>query len=79
MTSTSAGAVSDIAVHDHNCLVVDGHDPLDWARAIERIVRDEPLRAGLGEQAALTITSRWTVDHAAEAMMAGLRLGLTAS
>ncbi len=76
VTSSSAGAVSDVAVHEHNCLLVDGHDPSDWARAIERIVGDDRLRANLGERAARTINARWTVEHAAEAMMAGFRLGV---
>lgn len=76
VTSTSAGAVSDLAVHEQNCLVVDGHAPEDWARAIERIVSDDELRASLGARAATTIRRRWTVEHAAEAMIAGLRLGL---
>jgi glycosyltransferase involved in cell wall biosynthesis len=77
VTSTDAGAVSDVAVHEHNCLVVDGHDPRDWARAIERLVRDDHLRATLGERAARTIRSRWTVEHAVDGMVAGLRLGLS--
>lgn len=77
VTSTDAGAVSDVAVHEHNCLVVEGHDPRDWARAIERLVRDDHLRRTVGERAARTIRSRWTVEHAVDGMLAGLRLGLS--
>ena len=32
-----------------NCLIVDSHDPVDWAAAIERLVEDQQLRSQLGD------------------------------
>jgi glycosyltransferase involved in cell wall biosynthesis len=76
--STAAGAVADLAVHNHNCLVVEGHEPEVWAAAVSRLVNDHSLRAALGTAAAGMIRSRWSIEHAADAMLAGLRLGLLA-
>jgi D-inositol-3-phosphate glycosyltransferase len=70
------GVVADLCVDGYNALVVDSHDPADWAAAIERVVRDQELRARLAAEAARTIERRWTVEHAADALIAGLRLGV---
>lgn len=79
IVSRAAGAVDDLAVDGHNALVVDGHDPATWARSIERIVDDAELRRALADRAHRTIAARWTVQHAADAMIAGLRLGVLTS
>jgi glycosyltransferase involved in cell wall biosynthesis len=76
--STAAGAIADLAVHNHNCLVVEGHEPEVWAAAVSRLVNDPTLRGALGTTAARVIHSRWSIEHAADAMLAGLRLGLLA-
>ena len=60
---------------DHNAIVVDGHEPTTWAAAISRLASNRTLARELGSHARRTIAARWTIDHAAEAMMAGLRLG----
>jgi glycosyltransferase involved in cell wall biosynthesis len=74
--SPAAGAVADLAVHEYNCLVVPGYEAAAWANATSRLVRDSNLRSALGFAAARTIRNRWTIDHAADAMLAGLRLGV---
>lgn len=79
ITSTRPGAASDLAVHEHNCLALGAHEPRAWAAAIERLVVDHDLRVELGAAAADTIRRRWTIDHACEAMFAGLRLGCRGS
>ena len=76
--STRPGAAADLAVHEHNCLAVEQHEASAWAEALERIVTDHDLRLRLGARAKATIDSRWTIEHACEAMFAGLRLGLLA-
>lgn len=76
IVSSSAGAVADLAVNEQNCLVTETHDPAVWAEHLTRLVRDEDLRRRLGEHARGTIVRRWTIGHAADAMLAGLRLGL---
>jgi glycosyltransferase involved in cell wall biosynthesis len=73
--SNSVGAVADVAVAGRNCLVVHGHEPLVWAEAITRLLGDAKLRAGLGEAAERTVARRWTIAHAVEGSLAGLRLG----
>jgi glycosyltransferase involved in cell wall biosynthesis len=74
--SSSAGAVADLAVSRHNCLVVDSREPEAWAEALRTLVEDHELRVALGAAGANTVRRRWTIDHAADAMLAGLRLGL---
>jgi glycosyltransferase involved in cell wall biosynthesis len=78
VSSTAPGAVPDIAVDGRNCLLVPDHHPESWARAIERVVSNPTLRADLGDHAERTIASRWTIDHACDAMVAGFRMGVFA-
>jgi glycosyltransferase involved in cell wall biosynthesis len=74
LVSPSAGAVEDLCVHRRNSLVLPSHDPKRWADAIAEVVSDQGLRQTLGERARTTVSNRWTIDHAADAMIAGLRL-----
>jgi glycosyltransferase involved in cell wall biosynthesis len=76
VVSRNAGAVSDLVVNGVNAVFVEDHDPRNWAAAIRRLARDPELRSTLGENARATIRRRWTIEHAADAMVAGLRLGL---
>ena len=75
-TSRAPGAVADLCADDENALVVHSHDPRAWAHTIERLVSDDGLCRRLGSRGAKTIDARWTLDHAVDAMAAGLRLGL---
>ena len=79
IVSNAPGAVADLAVRDRNCLVVAGHDPRDWAEALATVVSDHELRLALGEAAAKTIESRWTMDHSVDALIAGFRLGVASA
>lgn len=74
IASTAAGAVEDLCVDGRNCLLVSTHDPTRWGAAIARVAGDSRLRRRLGQRARSTVRGRWTVDHAAGAMIAGLRL-----
>lgn len=78
IASNTCGAIADLALTGENCVVIDGHDPTDWAAAIRALVYDPKLRMTLGREAQETIRRRWTLDHAADAMVAGLRLGVLA-
>ncbi len=75
LVSPVAGAVADLCVNGVNCLVVP-HETEDWASSIEKVVSDTPLRNRLGACARSTVLRRWTIDHAADAMIAGLRLAV---
>jgi glycosyltransferase involved in cell wall biosynthesis len=75
-TSASPGAVADLCLDERNCLIVPSHDPEAWRDSLARLVRDAELRRLLGQRAYETVARRWTIDHAADAMLAGLRLGV---
>jgi glycosyltransferase involved in cell wall biosynthesis len=76
LVSSAAGAVADLAVDGHNCLVLNGPDPQVWREALRRVAGDAELRMSLGRNARRTIERRWTTAHAADAMIAGLRLAV---
>jgi glycosyltransferase involved in cell wall biosynthesis len=79
IVSPAPGAVADLAVSGHNCLVADVDDPRSWAERIAALAHDEELRRSLARRALETIDRRWRIDHAVEAMTAGLRLGALVS
>jgi glycosyltransferase involved in cell wall biosynthesis len=56
--TTDCGGVSDYARDNDNCLVVPPRDPAALARAIERLVTDDPLRERLAE-AAVRTAAQW--------------------
>jgi glycosyltransferase involved in cell wall biosynthesis len=74
--SDRAAPLADIALHGHNCLVARADDPPSWARCLEILAGDEEHRRSLAQRARESIERRWTIDHAVEAMMSGVRLGL---
>jgi glycosyltransferase involved in cell wall biosynthesis len=78
LVSPLPGAVEDLCVSGHNCIVVDEQTPAAWADCLARVVEDRGFRQALGAAAARTVRCRWTVKHAADAMLAGLRLGVLA-
>ena len=75
VTSPFPGAADDLAIHEANCLVVEGTDPGDWAAALRRLIDDPQLRRRLGDAARRTIADRWTIAHSTDAWVAGFRLG----
>ena len=80
VTSPAPGAVADLAVSGHNCLMAEPRSARSWADQIAMLVSDEGLRHAIARRARETIARRWTTAHAVEAMTAGLRLGaLTAA
>jgi glycosyltransferase involved in cell wall biosynthesis len=76
ITAAAPGSVADLAVDGRNCLVVEGHDPRDWAAAIRRLVEDPSLRRELAGNGRETINRRWTMEHSVDAWVAACRLGL---
>lgn len=77
LVSHHPGAVDDLCADGRNCLLV-ADDVESWAGAIERVVRDERLRSRLATAAWSTVSARWTIAHAARAMLDGFRLGVLA-
>jgi Glycosyl transferases group 1 len=76
LVSPAAGAVDDLCVHRRNCVLVSGHNPEAWGAAIAEVVSDCGLRQDLGKRARSTVDRRWTIEHAADAMIGGLRLAV---
>ena len=76
IVAAAPGMVADLCVHGRNSLVIDGDDPASWAGGVECVVLDADLRARLAAEGARTIDRRWTVAHSADALIAGLRLGV---
>jgi glycosyltransferase involved in cell wall biosynthesis len=75
IVSREPGAVDDLCVAERNAVIVDQHEPAAWADAIGRVIANPARSEALGAAAATTIRSRWTLEHAADAMIAGFRLG----
>ena len=75
VASDVPGAVSDLAVPGGNCLLAEEHTPQAWADALRLLVENSELRRTLGEAARATVENRWSMDHATDAMIAGLTLG----
>jgi glycosyltransferase involved in cell wall biosynthesis len=73
--SATPGVLGDLGVDGRTCLIVENHTPTEWAAALRRLVEDRPLRHTLGEAARAAVVGRWSMEHAADAMIAGLRLG----
>jgi glycosyltransferase involved in cell wall biosynthesis len=76
ITSEAPGAVADLAVHGENCVVVPNGDAGAWGDAVAALARSPALCSAFGDAAAATIRGRWTLDHAADGMLAALRLGV---
>jgi glycosyltransferase involved in cell wall biosynthesis len=76
VTSIAPGALPDIALDGSNCLVVTEPSADAWASAIHRLAGEPAFREELGRAAARTVRQRWTVEHAAESMLAAFHLGL---
>jgi glycosyltransferase involved in cell wall biosynthesis len=79
IVSNAPGAVPDLCVPGTNSVVLDSQHPSAWADALRELVEDRALRLDLGRAAARTIRARWTIEHASDAMVAGLRLGVLAT
>ena len=75
IVSRAPGAVDDLCVADWNAVIVDRYDALSWAEAITHVIANPKRAQAMGTAAAETIRHRWTLNHAAEAMIAGFRLG----
>jgi glycosyltransferase involved in cell wall biosynthesis len=78
VSSSAPGLLADLGIHERTCLVVPGHDPQAWAGEIRGLAGDSALRERIGAHAARVVRARWTLDHAADAMIAGVRIGLEA-
>ena len=76
MVSNDAGGVADLTATGINAVVIDGHDPLDWAAAIDAIAGDAPSQERMAQRARTTIENRWSISHAADAMLLGVAAGV---
>lgn len=76
ITSSAPGAISDLALDGSNCLVVTDPSAEAWGTAIRRVAEEPTFREQLGQAAAHTVRRRWTIEHAAQSMLAAFHLGL---
>jgi glycosyltransferase involved in cell wall biosynthesis len=76
ITSSAPGGVRDLCVSGHNSLIVESHEPEDWATALRSLASHQALRLRLAAAGRETVASRWTMDHAVDGMIAGLRLAI---
>ena len=79
IVSPAAGAAADLAVSGHNCLVAEVDSPMSWAKQIATLEGDDELRRSLALRGRQTVGRRWTMAHAVDGMIAGLRLGAFAA
>jgi glycosyltransferase involved in cell wall biosynthesis len=77
VTSPNAGVLSDLAVDGENCIVAPSLAPAEWTEILVQLAGNRALVRQLGENARKTVTGRWSLDHSADCVLAGLRLGLT--
>jgi glycosyltransferase involved in cell wall biosynthesis len=68
------GAVADLCVSGVNSIVIASGETRLWSEALRGIVIDHTRRDALGAAAAASIRSRWTIAHAADAIIAGFRI-----
>jgi len=66
MVGTSVGGISDILIHNVTGIAVEPDRPEALAAAIERLLRDEPLRRRLGEAARHHALSQFSWSQVAE-------------
>lgn len=76
VSSREPGAIGDLGVNRESYVLVDDDDAPSWARAIEELLADADLRASLGARARDEVRGRWSLDHAAGAMISGIALGM---
>lgn len=78
VVSSYAGATGDLVAPGRTGVLVESHEPRDWAQAIEALVEDAGRRRRIGEAARDFVAERWTIAHSVDAWVAGLRLGALA-
>lgn len=76
ITAPRPGAVADLAVNERNAIVLESHDPNQWAQTIRRVAENREFREALGVRGRREIQRRWTIDHSADAWIAAIRLGV---
>ncbi|MEX2458396.1 MAG: glycosyltransferase family 4 protein [Actinomycetota bacterium] len=75
LTGRRPGAVADLCHHDGNAMVIEDDSPEAWRDALAHLLDDAALRERIGAAGRRTIERRWTIEHSADAFLAGLRLG----
>jgi glycosyltransferase involved in cell wall biosynthesis len=67
---TNAGALPELVTDGDTGLVVPAGDPASLARALVRLLEDEPLRTRLGRSGRLRAEARFTIDRMVSATVA---------
>ena len=70
VVGTQIGGTPELVVDGVTGLLVKPHDPVGLARALERLLLDEPLRLRLGEQARRHVEGRFSADLSVDRLLA---------
>jgi D-inositol-3-phosphate glycosyltransferase len=65
VVAAAVGGLTTVVADDENGLLVDTHEPRDWAAALRRVLLDDGLRARLSEGARAR-SGRFSWEHTAE-------------
>ncbi|MBF8287141.1 MAG: hypothetical protein HW381_249 [Candidatus Rokubacteria bacterium] len=69
VVGTQVGGTPELVVDGVTGLLVKPHDPVGLARALERLLLDEPLRLRLGEQARRHVEGRFSADLSVDRLL----------
>jgi D-inositol-3-phosphate glycosyltransferase len=69
VVAAAVGGLTTVVRHEHSGLLVEGHEPRDWAAALRRVLEDDTLRLRL-EAGALEQARRFAWEHTADDTLA---------
>ena len=72
VVAAAVGGLTTVVAHGRSGLLVEGHEPRDWAAALRRLIDDPALTQRLGE-GALVRAGDFSWDHTAERTIAAYR------
>jgi glycosyltransferase involved in cell wall biosynthesis len=73
MVSRDPGVVADLCAHELNSVVVPEQTVEAWTGWLRKVLSDNVFRSGISTAARRTVARRWTIEHSADAFVAGLR------
>lgn len=76
VVAAAVGGLTTVVADGHSGLLVDGHDPRDWAAALRRLIDDPALTARLG-RGALAQAREFSWERTAERTVAAYRAART--
>jgi glycosyltransferase involved in cell wall biosynthesis len=78
VAASRLGQIAEVIVDGEDGLLVPPGDPVELARALERLASDQPLRSRLGQRARRTVVERFTWKDNAARVFETVRTTLSA-